>query len=315
MSRLTPRLFINPFILILLAALWGGLFLGTLHPATGFLGGFVFTFIGGIAPVMMNCCLAWGIASFLSTRPVWNITLGIIFAFVLALLPALPALYDQIVASPIATYEVREKVALGQEMTIDLHPKPVTGKEWWKPLPIIFEDPMFLPWAVGGHAGCMCMFFKVRSASTFRSEGTYSTVLELLVARNGHNVQSLNAWVNRSKQGLWFAYAIEQTERGTYNLKFDVMNRETATATFWQKDIPATFVEEEPVQGRKDSLEKRFYGPALRILFSDNIPTWIMDPFFKSTFPYRAFNKFLHEAVEWPQKSAQDQKAPPINKH
>lgn len=308
MNRTIRKALLNPFIVAFPAVFFGALFLGTLHPATGFFGGFAFMLIKGVAPFVVNGCLALSLAALLSSRPSWNVILGILFAFVLAVVPALPALYDQITTPPTVSYEVREKVALRPEMTVALHPQPVPGKEWWKPLPIVFDNPMFLPWTVGGHAGCMCMFFDVRRA------GTYATIMGLLAAHYGQNVQSLNAWDQRIKQGLWFAYAIEQTERGTYNFKFDVMNKDTATATFWQKDIPATFVEEEPVQGRKDSLEKRFYGPAFRILFSDNIPTLFLAPNFKSIFPYQAFNKFLQEAVEWPQSPTQDEKISPLNK-
>lgn len=299
---------LNPYIIILVAAVWGGMFLLTLHPATGFFGGIVFMLIGSMAPVVVNCCLAWGFASLLPTARWAKIVCSILFAFLLALIPALPALYVQDSSPPTTSYEVREKVILSPEMTVDLHVKARPREQWWKANPTIFVNPMYLPWTIGGNEGCMCMFFEVRTA------GLYSTILAQHVASYGNNLQSLNPGDARSMHGLWFVYAIEKTERGTYDLKFDVMRKDTATATFWQKDIPEEFVFEGVGGGNQLSFNTRFYGPALRILFSDNIPTWIMAPSFKTIFPYQAFNKFLQEAVEWPQTPAPGTKTEPLKR-
>lgn len=283
------------------------MFLLTLHPATGILGGIVFILIGWIAPILFNGCLAWAFALFLPVASWAKIVWGILFAFLLALLPALPALYAQLASPPRISYEVHEKVTLPPDMTVDLNIKERPKDQWWKPNPVIFVNPAQVPWTVGGNEGCMCMFFEVKPTAS------YSAILTQQVVSRGKNLRSLSYGDARSMQGLWFVYAIEKTERGTYNLKFDVMRKDNVTATFWQKDIPEEFVFERE-GGNHFSFKTRFYGPALRILFSDNIPTQILEPSFKSIFPYQEFNKFLQEAVEWPQSPTQDEKTSPLNK-
>lgn len=271
------------------AAVLIAVYVTSLHPMTGALGGLIFLLTGWAIPSIVNLLLAaWCTLMLAKTnRQRWMLFLPISFlAGVNTSLPALlsPAAYVEDTAT-----EIHRSVAIKQDAHIDF---------WWRrDLPSVTTDPLSSPVAVGGDEGCGCMYFTANASADY-----YETVTRLVSERTRQRLVTRSDYLqfpNMLPAGIHIDIDFKDDPKlpGTVELIVIVYDGAERTASFSQRRIRY-----DPELWKRIGRDRRllngyFLTNTASMLLHDNFWTFLLRNFV-SYVPRSALRVFLMQAVQ-----------------
>lgn len=270
------------------AAVLVAVYVVSLHPITGFLGGLVFLLTGWAIPSIINLLLAAWCALMLA-KPGWKRwALFLLISFTAGLNTSLPALLARAAYTDEMTAEIHRRVTVNADTPIDF---------WLRgDLPPITADPLSSAVAVGSDEGCGCMYFVANESASY-----YETVSSIINERTRRTLMTRSDYLqfpNMLQRGVHFDIDFKNDPKsiGTAQLMVTVYDGAEQTASFLQRGIPYDPELSKRIGRDRRLLNGYFLKNTASMLLHDNFWTLLLKTF-TSYVPRGALRGFLMEAV------------------
>ena len=270
----------NPFFI---SACLIFVFFWMLHPASGFLGGFLFILLGWIIPDAVNLCLSYGVAKMFGGKSfIRKIVIFIFVSLSLVIIPNFRGLMTYINSDVVSGYEIVKRIESNNEL-VSLHTSAFAYK--------IFPHFLIPSHTVGGDEGCGCMYF------TKNNDYRLWEYFHLNIRQTLNKKMSYRLYPTKDEDGYFHVYTSQDKHDRYFDFYLKVMEGGEVVGTFWQKGLPISIIKEE-VFSREDGLEKDFWKNSIELLLRNTFfAQFFTDYLGLSYFPTRKFNQFLKEVI------------------
>jgi hypothetical protein len=264
------------------------IFLLSLHPSTGLLGGIIFLLLGWALPTLFDILLALGLAYLLPANLAARAMLALVLWFGLAGNSSLPLLFHVFSYSPSFAVEIIRVVSWTDNPrfnTMDVKHQP------WAP---IFVHPFGPRVRVGGDEGCGCFYFLEPKAELY-SDLVVDTIFQIVGKRGAVVEYQKIGNPAREMEDRHIDLNFWQQESG-FSAIIEVFDHGTRIAVFRHSGIPLHALVQPTGIGR-DKFSENFTMNALDLFLHDNLWTAMMNGVAPVYFPTRKLSTFFIEAL------------------
>jgi hypothetical protein len=279
----------NVRVLAICAIIVAALYIITLHPYSGIVGGLFFVFlIGWTAPSLLNILLTGWCVLFIKGGRLIRVLCFVPVSFVLGINTSFPVLITRLAHTPEISSKVHRAVKIDEHTKINfwLHQNRI----------LVAADPLSSPFDAQGDEGCGCMYF------VFNGSGNYLSQLDFFIRQliPFRSIMEINPSVMPPSLagGVHFNVQLVQDlqTRDTANLSFDVYDGAEKTASFSQRGIPYDSSVERRIGRERRLLNGYFLQNSSSMLLHDNFWTYLLRDFV-SYIPRTSVKDFLAQAV------------------
>lgn len=259
------------------AVLLSVLYIVSLHPISGFIGGIVFFFTGWAIPTIVVFLIALWIASFFKEGNAQIIAFTIAF-IAIGLNSKIIDVIDLLTFDPDTNWHVERPIDPGREESYHIQTeKNIRGEIIARPtLPFV---------EVGGDEGCGCMYFKKNRDANYYSRISWA-IHKPSIFYSSMPVEKSTEWETA------FSYAEEMEEGNkTAKIVFKIHDSDGVAAYFIQKGLPVF-----DIKSRGTILGSKFCTNTMDVLLHGNIVTTLFSKLLPSRFDSNEFIKFNKEA-------------------
>jgi hypothetical protein len=276
-------------ILPICAILVVTLYIITLLPFSGFLGGFLFIFLMSWAgPSLVNVLLAGWCSLFVKSTILIRAVCFVSFSLVLGINTSFPALISRLSYTPDTSTEIQRSVAINSN----------TKTDFWLHLSriAVAADPLSSSFDAQGDEGCGCMYF------VFNEPANYLWQLDRFLRKSiqSHSMMDVNYSVTPRllTGGVHFDVQLVQDPqaRDTANLSLDVYDGAEKTASLSRRGIPYDAAVEQRIGRERGLLNGYFLQNCASMLLHDNFWTYLLRDFV-SYVPRASVRDFLAKAA------------------
>ena len=278
-----------PLVIALVLAV---LYIVSLHPMSGALGGAFFWIVGWIIPSAINLLLSLFVVSFLKIRRLWKVPVFIAVSFILGMNTLLVSLFTPDLPQP-STSEIFRQIRITPDMGVDeglmtpRAPGELSGSRSPSPLGV----------RVAGNEGCMCMWFTPPTGDT--TEWQVWHVINGFLGRRDTLSSTLYVGADMQRMAQGGAHFDLRFTRGkqpyTVDLHMTIYDGPEPTAKYSQSGIPVWSTEPEERHPER-LLMNQFLPNVESMLVRRNFWVFLFDGYM-SGFSRAPLKAFLGRAV------------------